>query len=407
MKFLKVALLLSLIPAASAIAQVNEGASKPETNLPFTLTPVASFDYPWRLAFLPDGRMLVTEKVGRVMLVTQDGKKSPLRGTPSVYYQGQNGMLGVFLSPHYATDNMVYLTYVEAGEYGGGLALGRGKLNLTANGGALQGFEVLWKQLPKGMGGQPGAQIAFAPDGNSLFLTVGDRQRMAPAQDLNNPVGKIFHMTLDGKPAPDNPYAGKTGAATVDLIDPPADTEAAKTAKVVSKYTYTTPNLTPAYTWTVGHRTPYGLAFAPNGDLWEVEHGPKGGDGLNLIKKGGNYGWPLVRFAPNYDDVPVGDPKSRPDLIEPVIYWTPVIAPGNLMFVKDSAAFPSWNGNGLISGMATMTINRVAFDGKGGAKLLNRYAVGHRIRDVEQGPDGSLWALEDDNPGQLFHITPK
>ncbi len=405
MKLLKMALLLSLLPAASAVAQVNEGLSKPDMNPPFTLTPVASFDYPWRIAFLPDGRMLITEKVGRVNLVTTDGKKTPLRGVPPVYYQGQNGMLGVFVSPHYATDGMVYLTYVEPGEYGGGLVLARGKLNLSGPP-AIQGLEILWKQLPKGLGGQPGAQIAFAPDGNSLFLTVGDRQRMKPAQDPDQPVGKIFHMTLDGKPAPDNPGYGKTGAATVDLIDPPADTEAAKTAKVVSTYTYTTPNLTPAYTWTMGHRTPYGLAFSPTGELWEVEHGPKGGDGLNLIKKGGNYGWPLVRFAPNYDDVPVGDPKSRPDLIEPVIYWTPVIAPGNLMFYKGNT-FPGWNGNGLISGMATQSINRIAFDGKGGAKLLNRWGVAHRIRDVEEAPDGTLWALEDDNPGTLFHITPK
>jgi len=412
MKTLAKAILLTSLLAGTAYAQTNAGAGPTNMNLPFTLTPVTTFDYPWRLAFLPDGRMLVTEKVGRVDLVTQDGKKTVLRGTPTVYYQGQNGMLGVFLSPHFATDSMVYLTYVEPGEYGGGLALGRGKLNLGGGGGpggaaGLQNFEVLWRQLPKGMGGQPGAQIAFAPDGNSLFLTVGDRQRMTPAQDPNQPEGKIFHMTLDGKPAPDNPHAGQTGATTVPLIDPPADTEAAKAAPVVSTYTYTTPNLTPAYTWTMGHRTPYGLAFAPNGDLWELEHGPKGGDDLNLIKKGGNYGWPLVRFAPNYDDVPVGDPKARPDLIEPVIYWTPVIAPGNLMFYKGNQVFPAWNGNALISGMATMSISRVVFDGHGGAKIADRWGVGHRIRDIEEGPDGSLWALEDDNPGALFHITPK
>jgi glucose/arabinose dehydrogenase len=408
MKTLAKAVLLTALLAGTAYAQTNAGLTPAaSTNVPFVMTPVTTFDYPWRLAFLPDGRMLVTEKVGRVDLVTQDGKKTVLRGTPPVYYQGQNGMLDVALSPHYATDNMVYLTYVEPGEFGGGLVLGRGKLNLTPNGGGLQNFQVLWRQLPKGMGGQPGAQIAFAPDGNSLFLSVGDRQRMTPAQDPNQPEGKIFHMTLDGQPSPDNPNYGKTGAATVTLIDPPADTEAAKTAKVVSTYTYTTPNLTPAYTWTMGHRTPYGLAFAPNGELWEVEHGPKGGDELNLIKKGGNYGWPLVSYAPNYNDVPIPSPTTRPDLVEPVIYWTPVIAPGNLMFYKGNQTFPAWNGNALISGMSTMTINRVVFDGHGGAKIADRWSVGHRIRDIEEGPDGSLWALEDDNPGALFHITPK
>jgi glucose/arabinose dehydrogenase len=310
------AVVLASVTASQGNAQVNAGMNPPTNpNPPFVMTPVTTFDYPWRMAFLPDGRMLVTEKVGRVDLVTQDGKKTVLRGTPPVFYQGQNGMLGVFLSPHFATDNFVYLTYVEPGEYGGGLVLARGTLNLGDGGPGIRGLQVLWRQLPKGMGGQDGAQIAFAPDGNSLFLTVGDRQRMTPAQDPNQPEGKIFHMTLDGKPAPDNPNYGKTGAATVPLIDPPADTEAAKTAPVVSTYTYTTPNLTPAYTWTMGHRTPYGLAFAPNGELWELEHGPRGGDDLNLIKKGGNYGWPLVRYAPNYDGVPVGDPKSRPDII--------------------------------------------------------------------------------------------
>ena len=417
MKLVKTALFLTLVSTA-AYAQVNAGTGASDMNPPFTLTTVTTFDYPWRLAFLPDGRMLVTEKVGRVDLVTQDGKSTPLRGTPPVFYQGQNGMLGVFLSPHFATDNYVYLTYVEPGDYGGGLVLGRGTLSLGSaakpvNGGpppppaALQNFKVLWRQLPKGQGGQEGAQVAFAPDGNSLFLTVGDRQRMTPAQDPNQPVGKIFHMTLDGQPAPDNPNYGKVGASTVNLIDPPADTEAAKTAPVVSTYTYTTPNLTPAYTWTMGHRTPYGLAFAPNGDLWELEHGPRGGDDLNLIKRGGNYGWPLVRYAPNYDGVPVGDPKSRPDIVEPVIYWTPVIAPGNLMFYKGDRTFPQWNGNALISGLATMTISRVVMDGHGGARIANRWGVGHRIRDIEEGPDGSLWALEDDYPGALFHITPK
>jgi len=405
-KLAKAPLFFTLVSVA-AWAQVNMGEQKPEASLPFNMTTVTTFKLPWRIAFLPDGRMLITEKVGPVWLVSQQGEKIQVENTPKVYFQGQSGMHGVFLSPHYATDHSIYLTYAEPGDYGGGLALARAKLNVTADSAKLENFEVLWRQVPTGKGGQEGAQIAFSPDGQFLFLAVGDRQRMTPAQDPNQPEGKIFHMTLDGKPAPDNPNAGKTGAATVPLIDPPADTEAAKTAPVVSTYTYTTPNLTPAYTWTMGHRTPYGLAFAPNGELWELEHGPKGGDGLNLIKKGGNYGWPLVRFAPNYDDVPVGDPKTRPDLIEPVIYWTPVIAPGNLMFYTGNNVFPSWNGNALISGMATMSISRVVMDGHGGAKLADRWGVGHRIRDIEEGPDGSLWALEDDNPGALFHITPK
>src|SRR3954447_23755694 len=182
MKLAKAGWLLTLVSAA-AWAQVNLGEQKPEASLPFTMTTVTTFKLPWRLAFLPDGRMLVTEKVGPVWLVTQQGEKIPLGGTPPVYWQGQNGMLGVFVSPHYATDQSIYLTYVEPGDYGGGLALARAKLTATATSAKLENFEVLWHQVPKGKGGQEGAQIAFAPDGQSLFLTVGDRQRFTPAQD--------------------------------------------------------------------------------------------------------------------------------------------------------------------------------------------------------------------------------
>src|ERR1700693_3599832 len=242
MKLAKAPLLFTLVSLAAS-AQVNMGEQKPEASLPFAMTTVATFDLPWRLAFLPDGRMLVTEKVGPVWLVTQQGEKIPVSNTPPVYWQGQNGMLGVFVSPRYATDQSIYLTYVEPGDYGGGLALARAKLNVTATSARLGDFEVLWRQMPKGKGGQEGGQIAFSPDGQYLFLTVGDRQRFTPAQDPDQPEGKILRLTLDGKPAPGNPNFGKTGAATIPLIDPPRDTEAAKTAPVVSTYTFSAPNL--------------------------------------------------------------------------------------------------------------------------------------------------------------------
>src|SRR5881628_1445518 len=174
MKLAKAALLFTLASAA-AWAQVNAGEQQPEASLPFTMTTVATFELPWRLAFLPDGRMLITEKVGPVWLVSQKGEKIPVGGTPPVYWQGQNGMLGVFISPTYATDQSIYLTYVEPGDYGGGLALARAKLNATANTARLEKFETLWRQMPKGKGGQEGGQIAFSPDGQYLFLTVGDR----------------------------------------------------------------------------------------------------------------------------------------------------------------------------------------------------------------------------------------
>ena len=400
--------LLFTLASTAARAQVNLGAQKSDSNLPFKMTTVSTFELPWRIAFLPDGRMLITEKIGPVWLVSAKGEKiAVVGGTPAVYWQNQNGMLGVFLSPKYATDQSIYLTYVEPGDYGGGLALGRAKLNVTDKSAKLDNFEVLWRQMPKGKGGQEGAQIAFSPDGQYLFLTVGDRQRFTPAQDPDQPEGKILRLTLDGKPAPGNPMYGKVGASTIPLIDPPSDTEAAKTAKVVMNYKFTAENLTPAETWASGFRTPYGMAFSPAGELWEVEHGPRGGDELNLIEKGKNYGWPLVSYGNNYNGVPIAKPETRADLAKPVLYWDPVIAPGNLMFYTGTQMFPQWNGSGLLSGMATKAVVRIQFDGKGGAKAAERLDVGKRIRDIEQGPDGSLWFLEDDIQGALIHVTPK
>ena len=410
MKSVKSALLAALLASATAAAsaahaQVNVGAQVPEATTPFTLTQVASFNLPWRLAFLPDGRMLVTETVGPIWLVTQSGAKTPVANAPTVVSAGQGGMLGVFVSPHYAADHTVYLTYSEPHEGGSSLALAKARLTLGKDSASLDGLQVIWRDGEGGKGGQFGAQVAFAPDGKSLFMTVGERQRFTPAQDPNQPLGKVLHLTLDGKPAPGNPMAGKTGAASVPVIDPPKDTEDAKTAAVVRTYTFPGPNLSPSETWSMGHRTPYGLAFAPDGRLWEAEHGPKGGDELNLIEPGKNYGWPLVSYATNYNGVPIPSPDSRPDLAKPALYWTPIIAPGSLTFYK-GAMFPQWNGSALIGGMATKTLNRIVVSGAT-AKAAERWDVGHRIRDVEVGPDGALWMLEDANPGGLFRVTPK
>ena len=406
MKALLNAALLFTLGSTAALAQTNAGELKPEPDLPFTMTQVAEFNRPWRIAFLPDGRMLITEKVGPVWLVTPQGAKTPVANAPEVLYQGQGGMLGVFASPHYATDHSVYLTYSEPGDGGSSLALARAQLSIGESTASLDGLQVLWREMPKGRGGQFGAQIAFSPDAQYLFLTVGDRQRMTPAQDPDQQLGKILRLTLDGEPAPGNPMAGKTGSTSRSLIAPPRDTEVAKTAPVVSTYTFSSPNLTPAETWSTGHRTPYGLAFAPDGQLWELEHGPRGGDELNLIEPGKNYGWPLVSYAVNYDGVAIPSPDTRPDLAKPVIYWTPVIAPGNLIFYQ-GAMFPQWQGSALISGIATRTLSRVTFDGNGGATPAERWSVGHPIRDVEVAADGALWMLEDANPGGLFRVTPK
>jgi len=415
-KVAKTALLVALLSGgayAPVAAQVNAGDQKPEANVPFNMTSVTTFNLPWRIAFLPDGRMLVTEKVGPIWLVTQQGMKRPVLNYPASLYGGQGGMLGIYTSPNFATDGTVYITYCEPGTIGGisgsSLALAKAKLVLNDNAtpatASLENLQVIWRDGARGRGGQFGAAVVFAQDGKSLFLTVGDRQRFTPAQDPNQPLGKILHLTLDGKPSPDNPNYGKTGAASVGIINPPSDTEAAKTAPVVYTYKFPGKNETPSEVWSTGHRTPYGLAMAPDGRLWEMEHGPRGGDELNLIEKGKNYGWPLVRYAMNYNGVPIPGFDTRPDLQKPVIYWTPIIAPGSITFYKGNV-FPQWNGSILMGGMVTQTINRIVVDGAQ-AHPAERWSVGHRIRDIEVAPDGSVWALEDSTTGGLFKITPK
>ena len=409
MKKLAIAALMSTALASiPALAQVNAGNQAPEASLPFKMEQVATFNLPWRMAFLPDGRMIVTEKVGPIWIVTQKGEKTPVENVPAVQYAGQDGMQGVYLSPKYKANHTIYLTYCEPNRTGCSLALTTARLVLGKGKASLEDLKVIWHDPEGGKGGQLGAAVAFAPDGKSLFLTSGDRQRFWPAQNTSSPLGKVLHLTLDGKAAADNPNYGKASEQTLQITDPPKDTEAGKTAPVVDTYTYPAdhPNNTISETWSIGHRTPYGLAFAPNGDLWEMEHGPKGGDELNLIKKGANYGWPMARYATNYDGVPIPDFSGHPEFTQPVIYWTPVIAPGNLTFYHGKQ-FKDWDGNALIGGMATKALVRVVLDGKGGATAAQRWDVGHRIRDVEVAPDGTIWMLEDDKAGGMFKVTPK
>ena len=403
-------LALALVSTA-AVAAVN-GDAKPNTNLPFTMTQVGTFEFPWRIAFLPDGRMLISEKVGPIWVVKQTGEKIKVSGTPEVVKKGQGGMMGVALSPKYASDHNIYYTYTEAGDGENvGMALGRGKLVIKGDTATLGNPQVIWRVGNKMdiRKGNFGAQIAFSPDGKYLFLSAGDQFRMAPAQDENVPQGKIFRLTLDGKPAPGNPGEGKVGTPTMPQYDFPADTqESLENMKITGTVTLKGPNTTPAEIWSKGHRAPYGLAFDPQGRLWEVEHGPTGGDELNLIVKGGNYGWPLVSYGVNDTTTkkPIPSPDTRDDLVKPVIYWTPVIAPGSLTFYHGKM-FPDWQNSALITGEASMSINRVVFDGKGGAVPAEHWNVGHRMRDIKIAPDGAVWAIEDDAKGALWRITPK
>lgn len=394
--------------SGNASAEAEPAAAPASTaNPPFTVSPVATFDSPWAMAFLPATNIaMVTEKPGHVWLVdVRTGAKQPVTGAPRVLAEGQGGLLDVALSPTFASDNQVYLTYAQPSPNGGsGLALARAKLVRNASGGSLQGLTLLWHDPAGGKGGQFGAIVAFAPDGKSLFLSSGERQRFTPAQDRNQPIGKILHLTLDGKPAPDNPWAGQTGASTVKVTDPPEDTQAAAHAPGRT-FKWPGPNLTPAETWTLGHRNPYGLTFDAQGRLWETEMGPKGGDELNLIVKGKNYGWPLVSEGENYDGKPIPKPSTRPDLEPAKLFWVPSVSPTTLLIYSGNL-FPQWKGNGFIGSLSGQSLIRVTFNGDN-AQKADRWDMGNRIRWVGQGPDGAIYLLEDGEGGRLLRLTPR
>jgi glucose/arabinose dehydrogenase len=397
---------VSAVDNSAAVNTAAAGAAAASGNRPFQATPVATFDNPWALAFLPGTHdALVTEKPGRIWLVdTQSGAKLPVSGAPKVVNEGQGGLLDVVVSPTFATDHTVYLTYAEPSANGGsGLALARAQLTRSAAGGTLSGLQLLWHDPAGGQGGQFGGIVAFAPDGKSLFLSAGERQRFTPAQDPNQPIGKILHLTLDGKPAPGNPWAGRTGAATVTITDPPKDTVAAKSAEG-RKFSWPGSNLTPAETWSMGHRNPYGLTFDAQGRLWETEMGPQGGDELNLIQPGKNYGWPLVSEGHNYDGVPIPKPATRPDLTPAKLFWAPSIAPASLLIYSGNL-FPQWKGSGFIGALAGQELLRVTFNGDS-AQKADQWDMGARIRFVGQGPDGAIYLLEDGDKGRLLRLTP-
>jgi aldose sugar dehydrogenase len=355
-------------------ASINAGHDKPDAKLPFVAMPVATFDTPWAIAFLPDGRLLVTEKPGHMFIVTQAGEKTEITNVPEVEFKGQLGLLDVAASPGFATDHTLYLTYAEPGKRGSSLALATATLKDAKGAANLENMKVIWRQEPKGSGGQPGGIIAFAPDGKTLFLTSGDRMRPETAQDPDQALGKILHLNLDGTAAADNPFAAK-GEVQAQI-------------------------------WTSGHRNPYGLAFAPDGKLWEHEMGPQGGDELNLILPGRNYGWPIVSNGDNYDGSVIPDHDTRPEFEAPKLYWTPIIAPAGLAFYN-ADLFKDWKGSALIGALGGSSLVRIAFDDKGGAQQANRWDLEARIRDVAVGPDGAVWIIEDDSEGRLLKLTPR
>jgi aldose sugar dehydrogenase len=397
-------LLLALAACGNSTATKAQPTSTGDP--PFQIREVATFDNPWAMAFIPNGSLaLVTEKPGRIWLVDiRTGAKQIVAGPPEVRYGGQGGLLDVVLSPTFATDKRVYLTYSEPSRNGGSqLALARATLVDTPSAPRLDGLQVLWHDPAGGQGGQFGGIIAFAPDGKSLFLSAGERQRFTPAQDMSQPLGKILHLTLDGKPAPGNPWAGKTGEPTVLVTNPPEDTQEAKTAPG-RRVSWPGTNLTPSEIWSLGHRNSYGLAFAPDGRLWETEMGPRGGDELNLILPGKNYGWPVVSEGKNYDSVPIAPHSARPKAEPPKLSWVPSISPTSLLFYTGNL-FPQWKGSALIGALSGEKLVRVVIDGDHAAKA-EQWDMGHRIRFVGQGPEGAIYLLEDGPAARLLMLTP-
>ena len=359
---------------AAVAAPENAGPDKVTTELPFQTQTVARFDLPWAIAVIDADRLIVTTKPGKMFLADRAGSEPvEVSGLPKVEHAGQNGLLDVALAPDFSDSRRIYFTYVEPGDGGSSLALARATLTEQQGKARLDGLEVIWRQMPKGKGGQPGGIIAFAPDGKSLFLSSGDRMRPKTAQDPDLALGKVLHLTLDGKPAPGNPEASAGGVR--------------------------------AETWSTGHRNPYGLAFAPDGRLWLNEMGPKGGDELNLIEPGVNYGWPEVSYGDNYNGTPIPRPPTRPEFREPALYWTPVIAPAGLAFYEGDL-FPAWKGSALIGGLKTQTLSRVTITGNA-AHEDERFAMEGRIRDVAVAPDGAVWVIEDQSPGRLLRLSPR
>ena len=346
---------------------------------PFTVTQVADFDMPWALEFLPDGRLLVTEqRLGELKLFSpEDGSIVDIAGVPEVSYGGQGGLGDVVLHPRFADEPVLYLSYAEAGDGDvRGAAVARARLELSAEGGELRDVEVIWRQLPKVDGaGHYGHRIAFGPDGK-LWISSGDRQKFDPAQDMSSTMGKIVRLNDDGTVPDDNPFY-EHGGVTAEI-------------------------------WSLGHRNPLGLAFDSTGRPWNVEMGPAGGDELNRVERGANYGYPIVSNGDHYDGRDIPDHPTRPEFHAPAVFWNPVISPSSLLFYSGDV-FPDWRGSALIGGLSSQSIVRIEFDGDA-AHEAERFAMGMRVRALEQGPDGAIWMLEDGREGRggdgrMFRLT--
>ena len=371
------ALAACLFPLACANAQ---------DDLPFDVEEITSFDEPWAMTFLPDGRLLVTEKKGRLLIVTQEGDQSAVRGVPDVDYGGQGGFGDVALHPAFADNGVIYLSYVEAGVGDTrGAAVARGVLDIGERSSTLSDVEVIWRQYPKLVGrGHYGHRLLFDDEGY-LWITSGDRQKFTPSQDMQSNVGKILRLNDDGSIPSDNPF--------VDLLqsDPLVDDEGVY-----------------GEIWSTGHRNPLGIAADLDGRIWSIEMGPRHGDELNLIQRAENYGYPIVSDGDHYDGREIPDHNTRPEFATPALAWVPAISPGDLTFVS-GGLFADWRGDALAAGLGSQAIVRIEIDGDS-AREVERYEMGARIRGIVEGPDGALWVLEDDrreSQGRLLRLTPQ
>lgn len=369
-------------PESTEAGTTQSSASPPADvsvpdNAPFVAADYGKFNEPWAMAFLPDGRLLVTEKDGKLRLVNLETRAvGEVTGVPDVAYGGQGGFGDIALHPQFADNGTVYISYAEAGDGDTrGAAVATARLNLNdAGGGSLSDLNVIWRQAPKVTGrGHYGHRLLFSPDGQYLYISSGDRQKFDPAQDMTSSMGKILRLNLDGSVPADNPFAGQGEVAS--------------------------------QVWSLGHRNPLGIAFDGQGRLWNNEMGPRDGDELNLVVRGENYGYPLVSNGNHYDGTSIPDHSTRPEFKAPVITWTPVISPSSMLHYTGDK-FPEWQGNMLIGGLSSQSLVRVQIDGES-AREAERYVMGNRIRGVVQGPDGAVWLIEDGKDGRLLKLMPK
>jgi glucose/arabinose dehydrogenase len=367
----------TVLAALALMAQLAVAQEAPRSPTPAAVklaarvTDVArGLEHPWGLAFLPDSRLLVTERPGRLRLVTNGQLSEPLAGVPAVYGRGQGGLLDVALGPGFAQDRLVYLSFSEPGEDGAGTAVARGRLGECG----LEGTHVIWRQQPKVDGPNHwGSRLVFRPDG-TLFVTLGERYAYRErAQDLSVTLGKIVRINPDGTVPRDNPFVGRDGVR---------------------------PEI-----WSYGHRNIQAAALDARGQLWTVEHGARGGDELNNPQPGKNYGWPVITYGRDYNYAKIGEGTHKAGMEQPIYYWDPSIAPSGAAFYTGDL-FPEWRGNLFVGALAGQALHRLVLDDErvvGEEKLLSD--LGERIRDVRQGPDGALWLLTDHPDGRVLRLT--